>query len=72
MVNEHSIEYGDVIKAYQNKVTDLTNQLITSEAKVIASDRIINQLSEKIIDLEKQQKVKRSTKSNESVVDYNN
>jgi len=72
MVNEHSIEYSDVIKAYQNKVIDLTNQLITSEAKVIASDRIINQLSEKIIEFEKQPKTKRATKSNESVVDYNN
>ena len=72
MANEFSIEYGDVIKAYQNKVTDLTNQLITSEAKVIASDRIINQLSEKIVEFEKQPKTKRSTKSNESVVDYNN
>ena len=72
MANEFSIEYGDVIKAYQNKVTDLTNQLITSEAKVIASDRIINQLSEKIVEFEKQSKTKRTTKSNDSVVDYNN
>ena len=72
MANEFSIEYGDVIKAYQNKVTDLTNQLITSEAKVIASDRIINELSEKIVEFEKQPKTKRSIKSNESVTDYNN
>lgn len=72
MSNEFSVEYSDVIKAYQNKVNDLTYQLISSEARIMASNRVIDELSNKITEMEKQPKMKRTTKSNESVIDYNN
>lgn len=72
MSNEFSVEYSDVIKAYQNKVNDLTYQLISSEARIMASNRVIDELSNKITEIEKQPKMKRTTKSNESVIDYNN
>ena len=72
MSNEFSVEYSDVIKAYQNKVNDLTYQLISSEARIMASNRVIDELSNKITEIEKQPKMKRTTKSNESLIDYNN
>ena len=72
MSNEFSVEYSDVIKAYQNKVNDLTYQLISSEARIMASNRVIDEISNKITEIEKQPKMKRTTKSNESVIDYNN
>lgn len=72
MANEFSIDYSDVIKVYQMKVSDLTNQLISSEARIMASNRVIDDLSKKISELEKQPKTKRTVKNNDAVVDYNN
>ena len=72
MSYEFSIEYGDVIKAYQNKINDLMNQLITAEAKIIASEKVMEKLSRRVEELEKQPKKKRTSKSNDSVIDYNN
>ena len=72
MSYEFSIEYGDVIKAYQNKINDLMNQLITAEAKIIASEKVMEKLSRRVEELEKQPKTKRTSKSNDSVIDYNN
>ena len=48
-----SVEYGDVIKAYQNKVSELINQLITAEAKLIACENIIQKYEQKTEELEK-------------------
>lgn len=72
MSYEFSIEYSDVIKAYQNKINDLMNQLITAEAKIIASEKVMEKLSQRVEELEKQPKTKRTSKSNDSVIDYNN
>lgn len=72
MSYEFSIEYGDVIKAYQNKINDLMNQLISTEAKIIASEKVIEKLSQRVEELEKQPKTKRTSKRNDSVIDYNN
>lgn len=72
MSYEFSIEYGDVIKAYQNKINDLMNQLITAEAKIIASEKVMEKLSQRVEEMEKQPKTKRTPKSNDSVIDYNN
>lgn len=80
--NELGIEYGDVIKAYQNKVNELISQLITAEAKLVASANFINKLSLKIRELEEQNQelsssktARKSTKvkqeSEDNVIDYN-
>lgn len=78
--NELNIEYGDVIKAYQNKVNDLTSQLITAEAKLIASANFINKLTARLEELEiennkltnKTKKVTTKQKEEvENVIDYN-
>ena len=78
--NELNIEYGDVIKAYQNKVNDLTSQLITAEAKLIASANFINKLTSRLDELEientklanKTKKVTAKEKEEvENVIDYN-
>jgi hypothetical protein len=50
--NELSIEYADVIKAYQNKVNDLTSQLIAAEAKLIASANFISKMTVRLEQLE--------------------
>lgn len=73
MASDFSIEYGDIIKAYQNKVSVLTTELVSSEAKLIASERVISNLSQTIEDLEKQIKTRRNkTKLTTETVDYNN
>ena len=72
MSYEFSIKYSDVIKEYQNKINDLMNQLITAEAKIIASEKVMEKLSQRVEELEKQPKTKRTSKSNDSVIDYNN
>ena len=73
MASDFSIEYGDIIKAYQNKVSVLTTELVSSEGKLIASERVISNLSQTIEDLEKQIKTRRNkTKLTTETVDYNN
>ena len=80
--NELGIEYGDAIKAYQNKVNELISQLITAEAKLIASANFINKLSLKVQELEEQNQELSSSKttrkttkvkqeSEDNVIDYN-
>lgn len=80
MSTEISLEYGDVLKAYQTKVNELMTQLITAEAKLNASAVLINKLVEKTSELEdenlKLQKAsikanKKSSASIDNVVDYN-
>jgi len=80
-MSEFTIEYGDILKVYQSKVSEILNQLITAEAKLIASVNYINKLQEEIKELEleneKYQKTlgKTSTKktpaATENIVDYN-
>lgn len=77
MTSEISLEYGDVLKAYQSKSGELLTQLITAEAKLNASAALILSLKEKIgqLELENQKLQKSSTRSKKSstdeVVDYN-
>jgi len=77
MSTEISLEYGDVLKAYQTKSGELLIQLITAEARLNASAALITNLKNRILELEQENeklqksssKVKKS--STESVVDYN-
>ena len=79
MSSEISLEYGDVLKAYQTKSGELLTQLITAEAKLNASATLILSLNERIekLELENQKLQKSSTRSKKSssevnnVVDYN-
>lgn len=79
MSTEISLEYGDVLKAYQTKCNELLTQLITAEARLNASANLITELKKKITELteenEKLQKssskVKKPQSSNDNVVDYN-
>jgi len=77
MTSEFSLEYGDVIKAYQSKSGELLTQLITAEAKLNASANIISKLNEKILQLEEEnQKLQKSSsrskkQSADIVTDYN-
>jgi len=77
MTSEISLEYGDVIKAYQSKSGELLTQLITAEAKLNASANIISKLNEKILQLEEEnQKLQKSSsrskkQSTNIVTDYN-
>lgn len=77
MTNEISLEYGDVLKAYQSKSSELLTQLITTEAKLNASVSLIFSLKERITELESenekiQKSNSRSKKSTiDTVVDYN-
>lgn len=57
MSSEIALDYTDVLKAYQNKSTELLGQLITSEAKLNASAGIIKQLNTKIEELTSQNKL---------------
>ena len=57
MSSEVNLDYTDVLKAYQNKSTELLSQLITSEAKLNASAGIIKQLNTKIEELISQNKL---------------
>ncbi len=65
MVSEISLEYGDVLKAYQSKSGELLTQLITAEAKLNASAAIISKMREKIgeLELENQSLQKSSSRS---------
>jgi len=77
MSSEISLEYGDVLKAYQSKSSELLTQLITTEAKLNASVALILSLKERITQLESeneklQKSNSRSKKSTtDTVVDYN-
>jgi CII-binding regulator of phage lambda lysogenization HflD len=77
MSTEISLEYGDVLKAYQTKSGELLTQLITVEAKLNASTGIIEKLNNKIsaLEAENQKLLKTSSRSKKSstdnVSDYN-
>ena len=77
MSTEISLEYGDLLKAYQTKSGELLTQLITVEAKLNASTGIIEKLNNKIsaLEAENQKLLKTSSRSKKSstdnVSDYN-
>lgn len=77
MNTEISLEYGDVLKAYQTKSGELLTQLITAEARLNASAALILSLKERILELEKEnEKLTKSSNrskksSTDNVVDYN-
>ena len=77
MSNEISLDYADVLKAYQSKSGELLTQLITVEAKLNASTGIIEKLNNKIsaLEAENQKLLKTSSRSKKSstdnVSDYN-
>ena len=77
MASEISLEYGDVLKAYQSKSGELLTQLITAEAKLNASAALILSLKERInqLEVENEKFQKSSSRSKklttDSVVDYN-
>lgn len=79
MSSEISLEYGDVLKAYQTKSGELLTQLITAEAKLNASATLIVSLKERITQLEKENeklqksstRSKKSSVETDTVVDYN-
>lgn len=77
MTTEISLEYGDVLKAYQTKSGELLTQLITVEARLNASTTLILSLKERISELEKEnEKLKKTSNrskksSTDTVVDYN-
>jgi hypothetical protein len=66
-MDEINIEYGDIIKVYQNKLTEILNQVITAEAKFIASANFIKKLKERIIQLEEENLKLQKTSSKSSV-----
>lgn len=77
MSGEITLDYTDVLKAYQNKSGELLTQLITTEARLSASTSIISDLKKRISELEvENEKLKKSTSrtkklQTEKVVDYN-
>lgn len=83
MSNDISLNYGDVLKAYQTKSSELLTQLTTAEAKLIASANLIMELKDKVSQLEEEnKKLQKSPSSSknkktinddpiETVVDYN-
>ena len=79
MTSDISLEYGDILKAYQLKSGELLTQLITAEAKLNASANLIISLKERVeqLELENKKLQKTSTRSrkssseNDNVVDYN-
>jgi CII-binding regulator of phage lambda lysogenization HflD len=77
MSTEISLEYGDVLKAYQTKSGELLTQLITVEAKLNASTGIIEKLNNKIsaLEAENEKLLKTSSRtkksSTDNVSDYN-
>ena len=77
MTSEISLEYGDVLKAYQSKSGELLTQLITAEAKLNASAALILSLRERInqLEVENEKLQKSSSRSKKSttdnVTDYN-
>jgi CII-binding regulator of phage lambda lysogenization HflD len=77
MASEINLEYGDVLKAYQTKTSELLTQLISAEARLNASAALILTLKNRISELESENEKlnKSSTKAKKSVtdnvVDYN-
>jgi len=77
MSNEISLDYADVLKAYQSKSGELLTQLITVEAKLNTSTGIIEKLNNKIsaLEAENQKLIKTSNRPKKSstdiVSDYN-
>ena len=78
MSSEISLDYADVLKAYQSKSAELLTQLITAEAKLNASAGVILSLKEEIenLKLENENLKKNTIKSRKSStisdnVDYN-
>lgn len=77
--SEISLDYGDVLKAYQTKSGELLNQLISAEARLNASANLITELKKKITELtEENEKLQKSSSkpkkpqaSNDNVIDYN-
>lgn len=72
MNTEISLDYNDVLKAYQTKCSELLSQMITVEAKLNASTALILRLQNKIGQLEEEnqkfQKVSSKTsKKNNSI-----
>lgn len=60
MVYEYSIEYTDVIKAYQTKLNELMTQLISAESKLNAASTIIEKLNKENLQLQDEnQKLKK-------------
>lgn len=73
MVYEYSIEYTDVIKAYQTKLNELMTQLISAESKLNAASTIIEKLNKENLQLQDEnQKLKKiqSKKSKDDVIDF--
>lgn len=73
MSYEYSIEYADVIKAYQTKLNEFMTQLIAAEAKVNAATNIIEKLNSENLQLQDEnQKLKKSQtrKNKDDVVDF--
>ena len=71
------LSYENVLKAYQKKSGELLTQLVTTEARLFASENLVLELRNKIIELESNQqktipKSTRSKKSTDTIVDYNN
>jgi hypothetical protein len=71
------LSYENVLKAYQKKSGELLTQLVTTEARLFASENLVLELRNKIAELENtQQKIvpksTRSKKSTDTIVDYNN
>jgi hypothetical protein len=73
MSYEYSIEYTDVIKAYQTKLNEFMTQLIATEAKVNAATNIIEKLNAENLQLrDENQKLKKSQtrKNKDDIVDF--
>lgn len=71
------LSYENVLKAYQKKSGELLTQLVTTEARLFASENLVLELRNKIAELENNQqkivpKPTRSKKSTDTIVDYNN
>ena len=71
------LSYENVLKAYQKKSGELLKQLVTTEARLFASENLVLELRNKILELESNQqktipKSTRSKKSTDTIVDYNN
>lgn len=83
MSTEINLEYGDVLKAYQAKTNELLTQLITAEARLNASAGLIDRLSVRIEELQKEttrlqklstkgkKPVINTTDTTDTIIDYN-
>ena len=48
------VEYPDLVKAYQAKLSGLMNELITAEAKFNASANVVKKLDQRVEELEQE------------------